>query len=50
MSKRRIPAHIKQRMVADSINQLPYLPKNTKEGQQIRKVGRKLSALYEEMD
>ena len=46
----RIPKHIRSRMMADAINQLPYLPKETKEGKQIRASMRKLNTLYKDMD
>ena len=46
----KVPKHIKSRMIADAINQLPILPKGTKEREQIKKVSRKLETVYENLD
>jgi hypothetical protein len=46
----KIPKHIKSRMMADAINQLPVLPENTGQRKQIENVGRILSKLYDDMD
>jgi hypothetical protein len=50
MTRRKIPGHIRARMLADSINQLPILPEGTREREQIKKVRSTLAALYDDTE